>query len=197
MPARVTFREGARVYLRPRIESDIPCLFKWSNDPDILKFLSYQYPRSEAEIRQSIMDDSKQLDRFAFIIVLKGKAPEHDRPIGWMTLFNIDRDNGTAITGAAIGERDCQCCGYGTEAKMLLLDFAFNTVNLRKVYSHVYAVNKRSLRYSEKCGYRHEATLPKHKSLGGRLIDEHILAVYADRWRMLWKKSRKSILPKK
>ncbi|HEX7651263.1 MAG TPA: GNAT family protein [Candidatus Paceibacterota bacterium] len=195
MPARVIFREGSRVYLRPRIESDIPCLFKWSNDPDILKYLSYQYPRSEAEIRQSILDSGKQLNRFAFIIMLKGETPEHDRPIGWMSLFDIDRDNGTAVTGAAIGEQDCQCRGYGTEAKMLLLDFAFNTINLRKVYSHVYAANKRSLRYSEKCGYRHEATLPKHKYLGGRLINEHILAVYADRWRKLWQKSKKSTRP--
>jgi RimJ/RimL family protein N-acetyltransferase len=146
--------------------------------------------------------EKKWLERLAergndvmLVIVLKGKTLAQDRPIGTMGLHGIDRVNGVATTGAAIGEEDCQGKGYGTEAKMLLLEYAFNTLNIRKVYSRVFSINPRSRAYSEKCGYVLEATLPNSHFRMGRYVDEHILAVYADQWRALWKKVGRKYLP--
>ena len=65
---------------------------------------------------------------------------------------------------------------------MLLLGFAFWELNLRKVYSYVIEYNSRSTRYSQKCGYREEARLPKHYYKKGKYWDQIILAVYRDEW---------------
>jgi len=194
MSNRLTFREGRKVYLRPVLKSDVDLLTRWFNDPVVGKYTRTRGPLQPAAIEERTIGPSK-IDRHAFIIVLKGASAEEDIPIGWMNIFDIDFVNGTATTGAGIGEKVHWNKGYGTEAKMLLLDFAFNRLNLRKIYSKTYSFNKRSRRYSEKCGYRLEAILKKHHCCDGRLFDELTLSVYADRWRKLWEKRKRTFLP--
>ncbi|HUY62362.1 MAG TPA: GNAT family protein [Candidatus Paceibacterota bacterium] len=194
---RVVFLEGRRAYLRPPQESDIPLLLRWFNDPGVRKFLGRLYPMTEAQEKKFIMrtfDEAR--NNLVFIIVLKGASPERDRPIGTMGLHQIEWHNGVATTGAAIGEKSCWEKGYGTEAKMLMLEYAFNALNLRKIYSRVLATNHRSNAYSKKCGYTHVATLPERHFRDGRYVDEHILEVRAETWRALWERSRKKFLPK-
>ena len=191
---RVVFIDGKRLYLRPPQESDLPLFVRWFNNPEIRVFLGQTHPMTEWSERKWLERLAEKGNDVVLVIVLKGKMPKQDRPIGTMGLHGIDHKNGLATTGAAIGESDCQGDGYGPEAKMILLEYAFNTLNLRKIYSRVLAFNCNSLKYSEKCGYVLEATLPKHHFRMGRYVDEHILAVYADSWRMLWKKTRHKYL---
>lgn len=134
-------------------------------------------------------------DNILLIIVLKGRTAKQDRAIGTIGIHGIERESGVAMTGAAIGEKDLWKQGYGTEAKMIFLEYIFNSLNLRKIYSHVLDTNPRSRGYSEKCGYELEATLPKHHFVEGRYVDLHILAVYADVWRALWEKTKRKYLP--
>ena len=71
---------------------------------------------------------------------------------------------------------------------MILLKYAFHTLNLRKIYSHVYAFNGRSRAYSEKCGYQLEATLKEDTFIDGKFVDKLILSVYRADWEPLWEK---------
>jgi RimJ/RimL family protein N-acetyltransferase len=112
---------------------------------------------------------------------------ENDALIGAIGLHRIDRQNMTAATGTSIGNKEYWGKGYGTEAKMLLLEFAFNELNLRKIYSDVIGYNERSLKYAKKCGYVEEARLPEHYFRKGKYWDKVILAVYSKEWQELWK----------
>ena len=192
---RIVFIDAKHLYLRPPQMSDLPLLVRWFNDPGMTPFLNRRYPMTEASERKWLEQLGERTGDVVLIIVLKGKTPEKDRPIGTIGIHAIERENGVATTGAAIGEKDCWERGYGTEAKMVLLDYAFNTLNLRKIYSRVLATNGRSRAYSEKCGYVLEATLPRHHFRHGDYVDEHILAVYADIWRALWEKTRRKYRP--
>jgi len=194
-PERTVFREGKRIYLRPPFTDDVHHLVKWFNDYRITRFLSCRLPVSEAEERAWVDGLQNNLDQLiSFIIVLKGGKPVSDRPIGTIQLHQIDRESGTALKGVAIGESECWNHGYGTEANMLLLEFAFNTLNLRKVYSHVLSTNEGNLACNTKCGFVHEATLSRHHFREGEYVDELIFAVYADTWRDLWQKTRSSFI---
>ena len=190
------FLEGRHVYLRPVQLSDLPYFVRWFNDQEVTHFLGRQFPMSEMQEKAWIEGLAKRSD-IVLVIVVKGKTPKFDRPIGTMGLHNIDLHNGVATSGAAIGEKDTWGNGYGSEAKMLLLQHAFNRLNLRKVYSRVLAFNGRSRAYSEKCGYKLEATHVDRHVRDGQLIDELVLVVDAEEWRELWKKTRKKFLPKK
>lgn len=109
-----------------------------------------------------------------------------------MAIHQIDWVNGTATTGAMIGEKEYWGKGYGSEAKMLLLDYAFNRLGLRKICSNVIAFNGRSKRYSEKCGYREEARRKAQFFRDGTYHDEIWLAVFRENWLPLWKKYQKT-----
>jgi RimJ/RimL family protein N-acetyltransferase len=75
---------------------------------------------------------------------------------------------------------------------MLLLDYAFNTLNLHKICSNAYDFNKASQAYSKKCGYKVEAILKEHAFCNGRYVDQVVLAVFREDWLPLWKKFQRT-----
>ena len=76
---------------------------------------------------------------------------------------------------------------------MLLLDYAFNTLMLRKVCSYVLATNLRSKRYNEKCGYTVEAVLKRHTAVYGEYVDELAMAVFKEDFNPLWQACKNDI----
>lgn len=178
------FLKGKKVYLRPlNKKTDLELCQRWINDPEVRLYLNNIYP-------VMIMQEEKWFDNLGKNkdIVLAVVATVGDRFIGVMGLHNIDWVSQTATTGAFIGEKEFQNKGYGTEAKMLLLDYAFNTLNLRKVCSEVISFNKRSLAYSKKCGYKVECIRPRQYFREGKYWDQIFLAVYKKDWLRLNKK---------
>jgi RimJ/RimL family protein N-acetyltransferase len=188
---RIIFRMGKRIYLRPILKEDVPLLTIWINDPEVHQFLKVNAPMSpEDEIRfVDSLREKKETD-IVFAIILE-KTNEF---IGVMALHKIDHRNGTATTGSFIGRKDLWSKGYGTEAKMLVLEFAFNMQNLRKICSSTYDFNGRSKRCLEKCGYHEEGVKKKQKYRNGRYCDEHVMAVFKEDFLLLWKKYKKKFL---
>jgi RimJ/RimL family protein N-acetyltransferase len=187
----IKFLIGKKVYLRPLLEEDYLFLLRWTNDPEVRPFLNRSLPTMEAEEKEWIERLHKNKgDNVVLMICLT----EGDRPIGTMGLHGINQKDGVATTGAMIGEKDYWGKGYGTEAKMILLDHAFNTLNLRKICSSVFAFNGRSLRYLEKSGYVIEGTLKKQLFINGKYVDEVLLAVFKKDFMLLWKKFKKEHL---
>lgn len=107
-----------------------------------------------------------------------------------MGLHEINWINRNAVTGTLIGEKEHRGKGYGTDAKMLLLDFAFNALGLHKVCSRVFAFNGRSRRYGEKCGYTVEGVLKEQHFHNGEFHDELVMAVFRRDWLPLWEAYR-------
>ncbi len=65
--------------------------------------------------------------------------------------------------------------GYGTEAARRLLEYGFETLQLRKIFAASFTDNPGSWRIMEKIGLKYEGTLKQHVS---RLGKEHDLAYY-------------------
>jgi len=72
--------------------------------------------------------------------------------VGTAGLFQIAHAYGTAEFGIAIGERRGQ--GLGTEATRLVLDFAFNVLQLRNVLLETLEWNVAGLTAYERAGFR-------------------------------------------
>lgn len=183
----VVFLRGYRTTLRPMIESDIPLLTKWINDPEVRKNLGTQLPKTEVDEREFVQNRSKS--NIVLMIEVEGT------PIGTMGLHGIRYPDATATTGAMIGEKSYWGKGYGTDAKMALLDYAFNTLGLRRVKSEAIVSNKRSIAYSMHCGYIVEGVKKKEVFRGGRYHDLVLLAVTPKTWRPYftkWKKDSRS-----
>jgi len=170
------------------MKSDLPSLVRWINDPEVTMFLATYLPMSETDEEEWLANLGK---RKSNNIVLAIETIEGVL-IGSMGIHNIDWSSRTATTGALIGEKEYWGKGYGSEAKLLLLEYAFNTLGLRKIFSDVIAFNTRSIRYSEKCGYVIEARLKDCFFRRNKYWNKIILSVTRKTWLPVWKQFKKT-----
>ncbi len=184
---KTVFLRGKKVNLRPIEKGDKDNFYKWINDPDVRHFVIGTFPKTLTQEEKWIEDLDKDDKNIVFVIETKD-----GQPIGTMGIHRIDWKDRVGNTGALIGEKEYWGGGYGTDAKMILLDYAFNTLNLRKICSAVYSFNKRSLNYSLHCGYEVEGRRRRHIFKHGRYWDLIELGLFKEDWAPIWKKYKKS-----
>lgn len=186
-PALV-FLRGKKTILRPlRKATDFELCLRWINDPEVNQYLLSYFPVTEKKEKEWFNRLANNPTEIVLgIETLAGKL------IGNMALVHINAKDRTALTGALIGEKEYWGKGYGTDAKMTLLNYAFNTLNLRKINSSVYAHNKRSLKYNLKCGYKVEGVRKKQIFRNGKYRDEILLAVFKEDWLPIWNRYQRT-----
>lgn len=183
----VVFLEGKTVNLRPLSKEDVPTITRWINNPRVRQFVATTFPQSEKQEEEWV--NKLGSDEKNIVLCIETKE---GRPIGVMGVHKINWVWRTCETGALIGEEECWGKGYGTDAKMHLLDYIFNTLGLRKVCSTVIAYNERSLRYSLHCGYKVEGKLRKQVFRKGKCWDLIHLGLFKEEWQPVWKKYQKT-----
>lgn len=174
----VVFLSGEKTILRPVVKDDLPFFQVWINDPETRIFVCNYLPLtlSDEEAWFASLSQNKSNIVFAMVDKASGKL------IGNLGLSNISWVNGTAVTGAMIGDKEFRGQGYGTDAKGLLLTYAFSTLNLRKLCSSVIAFNGRSLAYNFKCGYHQEGVRRLQVYRNGEYHDEILMAIFKEDW---------------
>jgi RimJ/RimL family protein N-acetyltransferase len=185
----VVFLEGKKVNLRPLDRrTDAEVMQRWINDPEVRRNLTIIFPQSLTNEEEYIARMGNTTKEVALGIVIK----ETGAFIGVMGLHEIDWANRHATTGALIGEKTYWGQGYGTDAKMALLDYAFNTLNLHKVCSRVFGFNKRSLAYNLHCGYTIEGIQKQQIFREGHYRDVAVLGVFKKDWLPIWRRYQKT-----
>lgn len=184
---KLVFLSGCLVNLRPFVKADIPTITRWINDPDVRHFLATVFPQTEKQ-EEGWFDKLGKDDKN----VILGIETKDGVFIGIMGIHHIHWTNRTATTGALIGEKEYWGKGFGTDAKMILLQYAFETLNLRRICSEVIAFNKRSLQYSLHCGYKLEGKKRKHIWRAGKYWDLLQLGLFHEEWLPIWKKYKKT-----
>lgn len=175
------FLQAKTCYLRPIEETDIPTLTRWINDPEVTQFLETCMPLTQVAEKKWLDSLVGSKTDIALLIVTNA-----GKPIGVMGIHHINWIDRLATTGAFIGEKEYWGKGYGTDAKMILLNYAFNTLNLRKICSRVYTFNGRSIAYSKHCGYVDDGIQKKHVFRNGEYHDVVQLALFKESWLPHW-----------
>lgn len=175
------WRRGKKTLLCPVQESDLPDFQKMVNDAEVQKFIIVDWPLSEVGQREWFERVSKPNPN-NITVAVRTHAGEL---IGNMAIL-LDEKKRVAKTGSLIGIGDFRGKGYGTDAKMTLLDYAFNWRDMRKVVSSILGFNSRSRRYARKCGYRYTARIPAEHYRLGKWRSEVIYTCWRDEWLPLW-----------
>jgi len=164
--------EGDDIRLRPLRKSDIELKVKWYNDPVVNKTLIIDEP---LELEKSLkwFDTAASDDnRRDFVIeTLDGE------PIGITGLLGINRKHATAECFCVIGEKKFWGKGLGTLIHSLLIQFAYEQLNMNKVWAVIYTDNAAIIRIVEKLGFKIEGTLREEKTVDGKKIDLHRIGV--------------------
>lgn len=105
-----------------------------------------------------------------------------DKLIGELGLEVVSWPGGDAFVALGIGEVEYWSKGYGTEAMNILLRFAFEEVNLRRVTLSVFEYNPRAIRSYEKAGFRHEGRTRAVLNKEGRRWDILYMGILREEW---------------
>ena len=139
----------------------------WLSDVEVTKYLDVSnYDQTKDTITKYI-DRFNNSENYIFAIVIK----EINNHIGNITLQNINWVHKFATEGIMIGDKKYWKDGYGTEARSLLLEFAFNDLNLNRIVSSAFVDNVAGLKSNSKLGYKQEGLLRNHMILDGQYSD--------------------------
>lgn len=159
--------------LRPWTLNDLPALLKYANNPNIAGNMTngFPYPYTKS-------------DGLKFIAFANQEEPVH--------IFAIEVD-GEAVGGIGVHQKtDIHCrnaeLGYWlaepywnkgiiSQAIPLMVDFAFNTYDITRVYARPFGRNTTSQRVLEKCGFSLEARLNDTIFKNGQFEDELIYSI--------------------
>lgn len=184
----IVFLQGKRLRLRPNDITDIDRYTRWINDEEIRSFLGSVFPTTKLQEEEWLREKHKSSDTVHLAIETNDGVH-----IGGITIFRINWVDRTAETGTMIGDKKYWSNGYGTEAKMLLLEYAFKTLGLRKIHSRAYAYNERSIKYSLKCGYKIIGRQKEEKFKFGTYHDVVMLEVFYEEWIVAYNAWAKSL----
>jgi [ribosomal protein S5]-alanine N-acetyltransferase len=171
---------GQRVYLRPAERADLPTFVRWFTDAGVVHNLAMRAPMSLAgeEAWFARLLEAQGKTDYHFVICLRAD----DMPIGTIGLHELDFVNGSAEFGIAIGEKDQQDRGYGTDALRAICDFGFGELRLERIGCEVYDGNDRARRAYERAGFAHEGTLRRAHFARGRHVDVHVMGLLREEW---------------
>ncbi|MBI2626471.1 MAG: GNAT family N-acetyltransferase [Candidatus Nealsonbacteria bacterium] len=136
----------------------------------------------------SIEEESRYLTKMAdsptdFLLGLFINNGRFIELIGTCGLHEIDFKNDTARLGIIIGKKEHWNEGYAREAIRALLGFAFNAMNLHKIYLNVFVTNGKAVHLYAQVGFRIEGTLRSEYKIRGGYVDMYRMAILREEWK--------------
>ena len=125
--------------------------FFWgfSNDPDIYldmsRFAEYSYCEADSDAH---WEKQQKLGRIHMAVMLD------QMPIGEVILKEINTETGQCTLSIHMQNDSFKNRGYGTQAEMLTLEYAFTVLNMETVFADAIHKNKRSQHVLEKVGFQ-------------------------------------------
>ncbi len=149
--------EGKLIRIRALEKKDLDSVMQWVNDPEITKNLSalFLYPTSK-EQEEKWLDDIRNFEATDKVFAIESLDGVY---LGNLGLHKINWKDRNAELGIVIAKKEDWDKGFGTDAVLTLLDFAFNRMNLHRIYLRVWDYNLRAIRSYEKCGLKKEGVL--------------------------------------
>ncbi len=159
--------ESSRLIMRVLDESDASSRYlSWMNNDKVLRFLEIR--RSPPKSINDLSDYIKKINRSRNALLLGIFIKDKMTHIGNIKLDPIDIYQGIADTGFIIGEEKYWGHGYATEAIISLTDYAFKTMNLKKIIAGCYEDNIGSKKSLLKSGFLPDKSYYSHIDLNER-----------------------------
>lgn len=179
-----TTLESPRLILRHFRDTDLSIFVGYRNDPEVARYQSWTTV-NEREARHFIEEMKNAQpgipgEWFQFAIEHKTSR----QLIGDCAMQVKAEDGRQAEIGYTVA-RVYHHQGYGYEAVSTLLDYAFRTLNLHRVFAQVDCRNVASAALLEKLGMRREGHFIQNFWFKGEWADEYLYAMLQSEWRQL------------
>ena len=188
-PLTDSFLAGNKICLRPIRASDINRKYlSWLNDAEVTRYLETgQFPVTKKDLEAFYIGIKKSKTDVMFAMIEK-KTGSH---IGNIKLGGINWIHRYADLGIMIGDKKYWGKGCGAAACMLLLEYAFNRLNLNKVFLGIYATHKHAIKTYQKAGFRIEGKLKNMLIIDGEYTDKVLMGILNSEYNKNIRKSKK------
>lgn len=168
---------GKLCYLSPCNEEDAEKWATWFNDTETTMLLGNEvyYPTSITNEQNSISHIIKN-NKHIFSII----DSQSNTAIGRVMLFDIDHVDRRAMVGIAIGEKNCWGKGYGQDVMNLILDYAFNLLNINNIMLGTFEFNQRAIALYKKVGFKEIGRRRQGRIIGGKKFDVIFMDLLAE-----------------
>ena len=168
--------EGRLVRLRAIEPSDRERAVAWLNDPEVTYYLTERYERSP-DASTWLSDGPANGFADGVRLAVETKDGAH---VGAVNLYRLQPEDRKGGLGIIIGEKEHWGRGYGSDAIVTLLGFAFREMNLNRVWLTVMDGHERAIACYRSCGFREEARRRREVYKHGRYWDFIVMGILRD-----------------
>lgn len=162
------------IAIRKFEEKDIPNKIKWINDSNNNKYLHYNLPLKYDKTLNWFLNNKERTDRYDAVIEAEGV------PVGLIGLLSIDKKNSKAEYYITIGEDKYKGKGIAKLASEILLEYAFEKLQINKVYLFTETENIKAQKLFKKIGFKKEGLLKEDvKNING-FVDRYVYEICKD-----------------
>jgi RimJ/RimL family protein N-acetyltransferase len=171
---------GNLLRLAAPLPEDAEAFSRASQDDDYLRQVdtAHALPRSPQAAAESFIKYASGPDSVVFHL----RTLTEDKVIGFVSIHSIEWNNQTGILSIGIIDEAYRGKGYGSDALKLILNYAFNELNLYRVGLDVIASNSRAVRAYEKSGFRREGAMRSSIYRDGVRNDRIIMGILRPEW---------------
>ena len=137
---------------------------------------------SKAAVKRHQEEREERRERHGWQGVMFGIQSKDGKPLGDMGMNWVVPWHRLAMLGAAIGDEDYWGGGYGTDALLLLVDYAFDWLDMRKLWLATMSPNERVQRQMVKVGFKLEARQRETFVADGQRVDNLIYGLLREEW---------------
>ena len=179
----VVFLEGKKINLRPVKEEDAEKFIQWVNDQEVTQYLIMFMPITLVQEKEWVKNVSNK-DNELFLVI----ETKDGEIIGATGFHQINWKDRNASHGIMIGNKKYWGGGFGTEAGILLFNYAFQELGLNKINSNLIGYNERSLRYHLGCGFKIVGRMRKQVFRKGSFHDQIFVDLFPKDFKKVWEK---------
>jgi RimJ/RimL family protein N-acetyltransferase len=175
-----------RLTLRLMTDADVEDVFAYQSREDVCRYLLFE-PRSHDEVVERVAKNAaatileKDGDFLQLALELRATGDAPARVIGDLYFTISSLENSRGEIGWSL-HPDFAGLGYASEAARAVLDIAFRTLRLHRVYAELDPRNAASIALCKRLGMREEAFFVKDLWFKGEWGDTGIYAILREEW---------------
>jgi RimJ/RimL family protein N-acetyltransferase len=156
---------GEKCYLSPIDINDVDKYTLWLNDLEVIKNLQASSMQIEVNSEKEFLCNLAKEHNYGIIDIKTNEL------LGNLGLMDLNQINSSAEIGIFIGNKEYWGKGYGTEALRLLIDYAYQYLNLNNIHLRVYEFNTRAIMSYKKVGFKEIGKMRKSLKRGQKYFD--------------------------
>lgn len=169
------FIEGEKVYLRALNLLDLDGNYvSWLNDAKVCEFNAHH---RFANTKEKTQDYINSVNSSNTALVLAICSKEDDTHIGNISIQNINYIDSNGEFAIVMGEKDYHGKGFASEASKLIINHAFNSLNLHRIYCGTSIKNISMQKLAAKLNMKEEGCLKDALFKDGEYVDLKLYAV--------------------